>query len=173
MSAPEPPAWHPHTRAGLGSFGRVLVIRLAPGEDVLPAMGRILQTAGITQAAILSGVASLAHATVRNIHRFPPDWPIGTSDRHTTRIDGPLEILAMQGNVAPGPDGQQVIHCHLDFSVGAPPSHTFGGHLVDDTIVGTTCEIVIAELVDLQVMRTWDDETRTAEIDVAPRLALD
>jgi predicted DNA-binding protein with PD1-like motif len=49
---------------------------------------------------------------------------------------------------------------------------TYGGHLLDDTIVGTTCEIYIAELVGIEMRRIDDDETRTLEIDVQPRLEL-
>jgi uncharacterized protein len=172
MTAPAARAWNPRTRAGMGGFGRVLAIRLAPGEDVLPSMHQMLLASGITQAVILSGVASLQHATVRNIHNFPASWPIRPEDRHTTRIEGPLEILAMQGNVAADPDGKLIIHCHLEFSVGEPASHTFGGHLLDDTIVGTAGEIFIAELVDVALVRAWDDETQTFELDVEPRLEL-
>lgn len=172
MTAPTARAWNPRTRAGVGSFGRILAIRLAPGEDVLASMHRMLLDARITQGVILSGVASLEHATVRNIHNFPPSWPIRPEDRHTSRIDGPLEILAMQGNVAAAPDGELIIHCHLEFSVGEPASHTFGGHLLEDTIVGTAGEIFIAELVDVSLVRAWDEETQTFELDVDPRLEL-
>lgn len=156
------------TRAGAGRLGRVLALRLGPGEDLLPAMGQLLRDAGIEQAVILSGVASLHHLTVRNIHRFPPTWPITTSDRTVTTIPGPLEVLAMQGNVCPGPDGGLVIHCHLDVSVGAPAGTTFGGHLVEDTIVGTTCELFVAELSGLRMRRVLDDHTRAAEITLGP-----
>lgn len=156
------------TRAGVGTLGRVLAVRLGPGEDLLPAMTQLLRDAGFEQGIILSGVASLHHLTVRNIDRFPPTWPITTSDRTVTTIPGPLEILAMQGNVCPGPDGRLVIHCHLDVSVGAPAATTFGGHLVDDTIVATTCELFVAELSGLRMQRVLDDHTRAAEITLGP-----
>ncbi|MGH3454078.1 MAG: hypothetical protein ACRDP2_06650, partial [Nocardioidaceae bacterium] len=94
MSPDVEPGRRPGTRAGLGSFGRVLVVRLCPGEDVLPAMERLLLDAKLTSGAILSGVASLQHASVRNIVRFPEEWPIQTGDRTKTTVAGPLEILA-------------------------------------------------------------------------------
>jgi predicted DNA-binding protein with PD1-like motif len=165
-----PPGRNPRTRAGLARFGRVLVARLAPGEDVLPALSQLLDDAGIASAVILSGVASLRHASVRNITRFPHAWPIRPEDRAHTRIPGPLEVLAMQGNVAPAPDGSRIIHCHADFSTGTPPAVTYGGHLMEDTIVGTTCELYVAELTGSGVRRVHDDETRTLELDVAPAL---
>lgn len=171
MSPDVEPGRRPGTRAGLGSFGRVLVIRLGPGEDVLPAMERLLLAAELTSGAIVSGVASLHHASVRNIVRFPDEWPIQTGDRTKTTVAGPLEILAMQGNVAPTPDGGIFIHCHVEFSVGAPAAVTYGGHLIEDTIVGTTCEIYIAELRGLDVRRIHDPETKTLELDMDPRLA--
>lgn len=151
------------SRAVSGAFGRVLAIRLGPGEDLLPAMEHLLLDAGLEQGVILSGVASLHHMTIRNIHRFPPEWPITSEDRRITTIAGPLEVLAMQGNVAPGDDGL-VIHCHLDVSTGAPPGTTFGGHLVPNTIVATTCELFIAELIGLEMRRSQDTHTQAAEI---------
>lgn len=155
------------TRAMVGSFGRVLAIRLGPGEDLLPATEQLLLDAGLEQGVILSGVASLHHLTVRNIHRFPAAWPITAEDRRVTTIAGPLEVLAMQGNVAPGDDGL-VIHCHLDVSTGAPPGTTFGGHLMANTIVATTCELFVAELDGLRMRRSRDGDTRAPEIAFGP-----
>lgn len=157
------------TRAGLASFGRVLVIRMGPGEDVLPAMERRLLDAQLTSGVILSGVASLHHASVRNIVRFPAEWPIRPEHRRQTTVPGPLEILAMQGNVAPTPDNGLFIHCHVEFSTGAPAATTYGGHLIENTIVATTCELVIAELRGLDVRRVHDPHTQALELDMEPR----
>lgn len=154
----------PGTQVGAARFARVLTIRLGPGEDLLPAMERILDDEGVQHGTILSGVASLHHASVRNILRFPDAWPITTDDRRATTIPGPLEILAMQGNVARRDDGSLVIHCHLEVSVGAPPAVTYGGHLIEDTIVGTTCELYIAELEGLDVRRVPDADTKADEL---------
>ena len=160
----------PGTRAGVARFGRVLVVRLGPGEDLLPAMEQILLDAEFESAAILSGVASLEQASVRNIFRLPASYPITSDDRRITTIPGPLEVLAMQGNVAPKEDGGLVIHCHADFSLGAPPAVTYGGHLIENTIVATTCELYVAELLDLEVRRKQDDVTHAPEIWVDPQL---
>ena len=168
------PARRPGTRAGLARFGRVLVMRLGPGEDVLPAMEQLLRDADLTSGVILSGVASLRHASVRNIVRFPDQWPIQADMRRQTTVPGPLEILAMQGNVAPTPNAGKgagfVIHCHVEFSVGAPPAVTYGGHLVDNTIVATTCELYVAELTDLDMRRVHDEQTQTLEISMSPQI---
>lgn len=152
------------TNAGLADVGRVLVIRLGPGEDVLPAMEQLLRDAGISNAMILSGVASLEHASIRNIRRFPDTFPITPDDRNTTTVQGPLEIVAMQGNVVPTDAGDLVIHCHVEFSLGAPAGVTYGGHLIEDTIVGTTCELYIAELTGIDVRRRLDPNTQALEI---------
>lgn len=160
----------PGTTAGLAEFGRVLVIRMGPGEDVLPAMKRLLLDAGISSAVILGGVASLEHASIRNINRFPEQLPITSRDRTLTTVPGPLEILAMQGNVAVKNDGSLVIHCHLEFSLGAPAGVTYGGHLIGNTIVGTTCEVYIAELRALEVRRELDERTQALEITLDPSL---
>ncbi len=154
------------TTAGFADLARVLVIRLGPGEDVLPAMEQVLRDAGITDGVIVSGVASLEHASIRNIHRFPDPFPITPADRTTTTVPGPLEILAMQGNVHTREDGELVIHAHLEFSLGTPAGVTYGGHLIEDTIVGTTCELYVAELTGLDVRRRLDPNTQAYEIAV-------
>jgi uncharacterized protein len=158
------------THAGFADLGRILVVRLGPDEDMLPAMERIIDDAGLSAGIILSGVASLHHASVRNILRFPPEYPITTDDRRVTTVPGPLEILATQGNFARTADGTLVIHCHIDFSVGAPGAVTYGGHLVEDTIVATTCELYLAELVGADVRRELDPHTKAQEIAVDPRI---
>jgi predicted DNA-binding protein with PD1-like motif len=164
------PGRAPGTNAGFGAFGRVLVVRLGPGEDVLLAMTRILERAGLRAGVILSGVASLTQLTVRTIVRLPDVPPITPADRRITTVPGPLEVLAMQGNVAWTEAGDLFIHCHLDASVGEPATNTYGGHLVDGTIVATTMELVIAEVVDLDVRRAIDPATAAPEIVVSPQL---
>jgi predicted DNA-binding protein with PD1-like motif len=147
-------------------MGRILVVRLGPGEDMLPAMERLIDDAGLGAGIILSGVASLHQATVRNIIRFPPSYPITTDDRRITTIPGPLEILATQGNFARTVDGGLVIHCHIDFSVGVPGAITYGGHLVEETIIATTCELYLAELVGADIRRELDPQTKAQEIKI-------
>jgi uncharacterized protein len=152
------------TRSGIGRLGRILVIRLGPGEDLLPGLTHELERADLTRGVILSGLASLRHLSVRNITRFPDQWPIEPHMRERTTIPGPLEVLAMQGNVAPTPDGEVFIHCHVEASIGSPPAVTYGGHLIEDTIVATTAELVVAEIEDLDLHRVHDPVTRTLEL---------
>jgi uncharacterized protein len=159
-------ARRPGTNAGFAELGRVLVVRLGPGEDVLPAMAQVLEDSGMDTGVILGGVASLEHASVRNIWRFPASFPITPEDRKMTTVPGPIEILALQGNFAPKENGEVVIHAHVEFSVGAPPAVTYGGHLVENTIVGTTCELYLAELTGMGIARTLDPNTQALEIEV-------
>lgn len=166
MSSEHRPGHRPGTQVGTARFARVLTIRLGPDEDVLPAMAAILDEHEIDHGVILGGVASLHHLTVRNIHRFPEHWPITTDDRRVTTVPGPLEILGMQGNVARRRDGDLVIHCHLDVSVGTPATVTYGGHVVENTIVATTCELYIAELEGTDVRRVRDEVTQADELHV-------
>lgn len=167
---PADPSPMPGTRSGLGRFGRVLVIRLGPGEDLLGGLDREVAASGIGAGVILSGLASLHHLRVRNITRFPERWPITPDMREVTTIPGPLEVLSMQGTLTPTPDGGSFTHCHVEVSLGSPPAATHGGHLIEGTTVATTAEIVVAELVDLAVARIHDPETEALEIDVTPRL---
>lgn len=156
----------PGTNAGLAQLGRVLVVRLGRGEDLLPAMAQLLVDASMDTGVILGAVASLEHATVRNIFRLPERFPITAEDRKITLVPGPLEILALQGNFVPKAGGGVAIHAHVEFSLGAPPASTYGGHLIENTIVATTCELFLGELTGLGITRTLDPSTQASEIEV-------
>jgi uncharacterized protein len=152
--------------AGVGGLGRILVLRLLPGEDLLEGVEQACGEWGLDQGVILSGVASLRRATVRNIHSLPVSGagPITAEMRHVTRIPGPLELLFLCGNIARLPDGRLYVHCHAEFSLCRPPTETRGGHLVSGSPVATTAEIVLAEISGMRIARAPDPMTGAAEV---------
>jgi len=62
-------------RSAVGSLGRVVVARLAPGTELLTALERLIDEHGIRYGLILGGAASLRAATLRNVTAFPAAWP--------------------------------------------------------------------------------------------------
>lgn len=157
------------TSAGLAPPGRVLVVRLGPGQDLLGGLTDALDRAGLARGILLGGVASLTRMTVRTIVRFPQQPPITPADRVVTTVEGPLELMSLQGNVVPDEAGATVVHAHVVASLGSPvATEVRGGHLVEGTVVATTAELAIAELLDPTLLRRFDPATRAAEIAVGP-----
>ena len=109
-------------------LGRDLFVRLDKGEELHEAI-RSLSEHRISTAAITSGIGRI-RGTV-----------IGFLDSEgiyqKVRLDEPMELLSMQGNLAPGPDGP-FTHIHI---VASDDSHIVrGGHLFEAT-VEVTAEI--------------------------------
>lgn len=109
-------------------FGRDLFIRLDKGEE-LHASIRSLSEHGITAAALTSGIGRIRNTAIGFLDSE------GVYQRLV--IEEPMELLSMQGNLAPGPDGP-FTHIHI---VASEDDHVVrGGHLFE-AIVEVTAEI--------------------------------
>lgn len=156
-------------RWGAGRLGRVIVARLAPGCDLKASIEEVVEKAGIEYGVILGGAASLDRAVLRNV-RFPvAAWPITDDIRIFGQAQGPLELLAISGNISRTEEGKAWVHGHITVSVGLPDGLALGGHLVDGTIVLSTGEIAVVEVLGLAIERRHDPETRTKELYFSPR----
>ena len=81
-----------------------------------------------------------------------------------TPVNGPLELLQMSGNVTQTEQGEPFLHAHVTISLGRPEATCYGGHLVEGCTVFTTCELMIAELENIALMRLMDKHTRAGEL---------
>ncbi len=120
--------------------GRVWVIRIDPGEDVLKSLRKFVDDHGIVQGVVVGGYGTLSrvrlHWVVHN--RFPPEnrfeeWEAG------------IELLSMNGMIV---DGQ----LHIHFSASTPEG-AFGGHLEEGCICYILCEVMIIELAGPRMSR--------------------
>lgn len=152
------------TRYAEGRVGRIVVMRLGPGEDILPAIVEIAEECQIRQAVILGGAASLTHAHLRNVRRYPDQFPITDEVRVFSPVDGPLELLSLSGNISQTEDGEAYIHCHAAISVGQPDADALGGHLLTGTTVYSTAELSLMEVEGCTIMRAGDPETQVPEL---------
>ena len=151
-------------RYAVGQLGRVVVIRLGPGDDILPAIVEIANDCGINQAIILGGAASLTQAQLRNVRRYPEQFPITDEVRIFSAFDGPLELLSLSGNISQDEEGNPYIHCHAAISTGQPDASAYGGHLLPGTTVFSTAELSLVEVLGCDVLRRPDPETRVGEL---------
>ncbi len=150
-------------RMGRGKLGRVVVMRLAPGADLLKSLQEIAQQEKLAAGVILSGAGSLSRATLRNVRSFPEEFPITDRNRNYTPKQETLELVSLTGNISLK-NGEPLIHCHVTVSSGTEDGKAYGGHLVEGCIVFSTCEVVLAELTGIEMTRHTDPETRAFEL---------
>ena len=122
--------------------GRLIVVRMNSGEDVLRALRAAVTEHAIRHASILSGAGSLSryHVHVVETTNLPPGDVF-------FRGEGPSDILAITGLVM---DGR--VHAHITFS---NTEKAMGGHLEEGCTVLTFAIAVIAEALDCD-LTGWD-----------------
>ena len=119
---------------GFALEGRKLhAVRVDPGEDVVGALRRYIDSREIVQAWVVSGYGTLAKARLHWVadNRFP-------SRDLFAEVEGGIEILAMSGTVV---EGEPHVHVALATQAGA-----FGGHLEPGSTAYVLCEILLLEL---------------------------
>lgn len=126
--------------------GRVLVVKLEPGEDILTSIEQVAK-----EHSISSGYISLIGAVSR-IH-------LGYFDREARvyrdfRIEEDLEIVSCMGNISKHKD-DYIIHAHV--VAADDQGQCYGGHLMQDCTVSVTIEIVITEIP--MITRSLDKAT--------------
>ncbi len=126
--------WHP---------GRRFIIKIRPGEFLTDRLRAFAREAGVANAVILSAVGSVKNARLRGI-KTGARLPITEPRMHVHDIEGPLELLGLDGNLVPDAKGN--IDCHLHVMVGKSSGEVMGGHLFDAEVFAT-CEIMLEEVV--------------------------
>ena len=71
----------------------------------------------------------------------------------------PFEILSLNGTIS-----FHGVHLHL--GVADQSGCTFGGHLMEENLIYTTCELVIVELKEVEFFREFDSETGFKELKI-------
>jgi predicted DNA-binding protein with PD1-like motif len=120
--------------------GKIHVLRVDPGEDVLASIRRFLKQANVQQAVVLGGYGTLAayHLHWVTHNRIP-------TQNHFDRGEGGFELLSMNGLVV---DGEPHIHVTLSTLDGA-----FGGHLEPGCIAYVLCEVFFTEVERVALSR--------------------
>jgi len=150
-------------RMSEGTLGKLVVMRLGPGCDIMKSLAEIAKRKSFRSGVVLSGAGSLSQVTLRNVRLFPDEFPITDQNRVYTPKKEPLEVLSLSGNISQR-DGEVHVHCHITVSSGLDDGQAYGGHLTEGCIVLSYCEIVIAEITDLEMKRDIDPETRALEL---------
>lgn len=125
---------------------RAFALRLHPGDDLCVALEKAVAARGIQAGFVASCAGSLRVAAIRFA-----DQP------EATVLQGPFEIVSLSGTFSP--DGP-----HLHISVADGEGRVVGGHLANGSIVYTTAEVVIGEVVGGRFGREVDGVTGFKEL---------
>ncbi|MEW5870171.1 MAG: PPC domain-containing DNA-binding protein [Chloroflexota bacterium] len=122
-------------------IGKIHLLRVDIGEDVLASVERFLSESGIQQAIVLGGYGTLTNYHLHWVthNRLP-------TENTFLRGEGGIEILSMNGLVVNGSP-----HIHVSLST---PQGAFGGHLEPGCRAYVVCEIFFAEVAGGELNRT-------------------
>lgn len=124
----------------------MIVKRLQYGDDLKKEIEKLCYDNSITSAIVLSSVGCVYKATIR------------LADGLTIKeYNDNYEILSINGTISK--DGS---HLHISFS--DVNGDTFGGHLCYNTLVNTTCELVLASINEYSFTRDYDEKTGYDEL---------
>jgi predicted DNA-binding protein with PD1-like motif len=122
--------------------------RLFPNSDLKKEIVDFFKSKNISSGIVLSSVGSLKQANLRF-----------SNQKVGTVLTGPFEILSLNGTLSI--DG---VHLHL--CISDDKGQTFGGHLLDHSLIHTTCELVIAEIPGHTFNRELDPQTQYMELKI-------
>jgi uncharacterized protein len=125
---------------------KTFAVRLLPDEDLKKKIAQTCKEQNIQAGCILSAVGSLKKLNIR----------LANSKKSLIMHEN-FEVLSLCGTVS-------AAGIHLHIAVANSDGQTLGGHLLDENIIYTTCELIIVELEDLRFSREHDEKTGFKEI---------
>ena len=138
-----------------GHLGKVIMIRVLPGSDIIEGIEVACQRLDIKSAVITCCIGSLQRASL--LIAVPLENKIGAGYGPPMDFDGPLEFLGGQGSIGQEEDESLFIHMHGMLS--DKDGNVHGGHLIKGkNPVLITCEIMINEMKGIRMTRTYDPE---------------
>ena len=149
-----------------GKIGRVIAVRLAPGEDLLESLKEVCKKHGLCNGLILSGIGSLHSARVLNPVPLP-ERKIGYGYGNPIELLGPIEILSASGTMGLGDNGETLFHVHL--SLSDQNGGGWGGHLIEGNKVLITADFVLGEVDDMNMGRKYNDEVELMVLNPQPK----
>jgi len=131
-----------------GEVGKIFFSRIFEDEDLPEAIQKRVEESEV-KAGMFIVIGSLKHVTLGYYKE---------GQYKHTKIEGPLEIASCMGNIAVDKNGKPVIHPHI--VVANEKGEAFGGHLMKDSPVGATAELIIVEGLGIHLERAFDEKTK-------------
>ena len=131
-----------------GNIGRVCISRLLENQDVVESIKQSAESEDV-KTGVFVLIGSLKHAVLG----FFKDGAYKLDN-----VVGPLEVASCMGNISSDENGDVAVHAHA--VVSNEKGDTFGGHLMEGSLVGVTVELVIIEVAGIELHRTFDEKTK-------------
>ncbi len=131
-----------------GQVGRIFFDRIVEDEDLAEAIRKRVEQGGI-KAGFFVVIGSLKKVVLGYYKG---------GKYENLNLAGPLEIASGMGNIALSQKGEVMIHTHL--VVSNEKGEAFGGHLMSDSPVGATAELIIVEGLGVNLIRGLDEKTK-------------
>jgi hypothetical protein len=133
-----------------GQLGRVFVVRIDDGEDMLVSLRQFINDKSVYAGTILFLGALMEGRMVTG-----PEEPVIPPVPHFVMFEGGWEVFGI-GTIYPGEDGP---HIHYHASVGRS-GHALTGCLREKAITYLIIEAVVLEFTGLSARREFDRKTQ-------------
>jgi hypothetical protein len=121
--------------------GRRFIIKVEPGTKITAALLDFARAQNIQFASMVSAVGSVRDVEFTGI-QAGAHLPMTGPRIKTHRLEGPLELMGLEGNIAPTAGKQLGAQFYI---MGSKSNgEVVGGRLIDAEVFAT-CEIVLAE----------------------------
>lgn len=127
---------------------KFLSLRLNPDQDLKKQIQYFCEQNQINAGCIVSAIGSLKKCKLRL-----------ANSSNFFESSAYFEMISLSGTLS-------VNGCHLHMAVADQNGHVMGGHLVDENIIYTTCEVVILKLEDQVFHRVHDPVTGFKELKI-------
>ena len=139
--------------AAAGRMGRVVVVRLRPGDDLLDGIQAACERYQIHNGVILSAIGSLGRVRFCDVEALP-DKKCGYGYGKILALDETIELTGAGGVICSDAEGNINLHIHICMS--DKTGKAYGGHLVQGTTVLMTADIVLGEIEGIAMRREYD-----------------
>jgi predicted DNA-binding protein with PD1-like motif len=131
------------------------MIRVLPGNDLVMGIEEACERSAIRSGSVSCCIGSLRKASFMFL--VPFDSRMGAAYCDPVTVDGPVEILSVQGTVGEEEGGNLYVHLHGSFV--DKEGHVHGGHLVrGQNPVLFTAEIMLCTWDGVRMLRLYDPE---------------
>jgi uncharacterized protein len=123
--------------------GRRFMIRVLPGTKLVDELLQFARMVNLHHGAIVSAVGSVRHVDFSDI-QAGARLPITEPRMPVHHVEGPLDLLGLEGNLVPDEDGH--VNPHLHIFAAKSSGEAIGGHLLEAEVFAT-CEIILGEYI--------------------------
>jgi hypothetical protein len=119
------------------------MIRVLPGTKLVDELLQFARMVNLHHGAIVSAVGSVRNVDFSDI-QAGARLPITEPRMPVHHVEGPLDLLGLEGNLVPDEDGR--VNPHLHIFAAKSSGEAIGGHLLEAEVFAT-CEIILGEYI--------------------------